>query len=73
MGEATIAITVMSGLIGAIFLGFLLWGFFTGQFHNVQDASRRMLQNNVQSPPDIPPDEHKKKTKSGQVKGGDEQ
>ncbi len=73
MGEATIAITVMSGLIGAIFLGFLIWGFFTGQFHNVQEASRRMLQNNVQAPPDIPQEPDKKNPRSGRAGGGDKQ
>ena len=50
MDEATIAITVMSGLFGAIFLGFLIWGFVTGQFRNIEEPSRRMLQNNVQIP-----------------------
>jgi cbb3-type cytochrome oxidase maturation protein len=52
MDEATIAITVMSGLFGLIFLGFFIWGFATGQFRNVEEASRRMLQNTVQGPHD---------------------
>jgi hypothetical protein len=48
MDEATIAITVMSGLFGAIFIGFLIWGLVTGQFRNVEEPSRSMLHNNVQ-------------------------
>jgi hypothetical protein len=50
MDEATIAQTVLSGLFGAIFLGFFIWGFLTGQFRNVEDASRRMIKNNLQDP-----------------------
>jgi nitrogen fixation-related uncharacterized protein len=47
MNEATIAQTILSGLFGAIFLGFFIWGFVTGQFRNVEEASRRMLKNNL--------------------------
>jgi hypothetical protein len=48
MDEATIAITVMSGLFAAIFLGFLIWGMLNKQFRNVEEASRNMFKNNVQ-------------------------
>jgi hypothetical protein len=48
MDEATIAITVMSGLFSCIFLGFLIWGIINGQFKNTEEASRRMFENNVQ-------------------------
>lgn len=43
MNEATIAQTIMTLLILAIFLGFLIWGIKSGQFHNVEDAKYRML------------------------------
>jgi hypothetical protein len=49
MDEATIAVTVMSGLFAAIFLGFLIWGILNRQFSNVEEASRHMIRNNVQT------------------------
>ncbi len=45
MNEATIAQTVMTVLILAIFLGFLIWGIKSGQFHHVEDAKYRMLDS----------------------------
>jgi len=45
MNEATIAQTIMTLLILAIFLGFLVWGIKSGQFHNVEDAKYRMLDS----------------------------
>ena len=45
MNEATIAQTVMTLLILAVFLGFLIWGLKSGQFHNVEDAKYRMLDD----------------------------
>ncbi len=38
MNEATIALTVMTFLIFAIFLAFLIWGIKSGQFRNVEEA-----------------------------------
>jgi cbb3-type cytochrome oxidase maturation protein len=46
MDEGTIALTVMSLLLGLTFLGFLIWGFKSGQFRNIEEAKYRMLQNN---------------------------
>lgn len=43
MNEATIALTVMTGLILAVFVGFLLWGIRSGQFRDVEAAKYRML------------------------------
>jgi cbb3-type cytochrome oxidase maturation protein len=43
MNAATIAQTVMTLLILLVFLGFLVWGIKSGQFHNVEDAKYRML------------------------------
>jgi cbb3-type cytochrome oxidase maturation protein len=43
MNEATVAQTIMTLLILAIFLGFLIWGVKSRQFHNVEDAKYRML------------------------------
>jgi cbb3-type cytochrome oxidase maturation protein len=64
MSEATIAITVMSGLIGISFLGFLIWGVRSGQFHNVEDAKYRLFDNHSE-----PDDENKTEevTKGGDV------
>ena len=49
MNEATIALTVMSGLILIIFLGFLIWGIKSGQFKNIEESKYRMLQNDLKS------------------------
>ena len=45
MNDATIAQTVMTLLILVIFLGFLIWGIKSRQFHNVEDAKYRMLDD----------------------------
>ncbi len=43
MDEATIALTVMTGLLPVSFLGFLVWGIRSGQFKNVEDAKYRIF------------------------------
>jgi cbb3-type cytochrome oxidase maturation protein len=62
MNAATIAQTVMTLLILAVFLGFLVWGIKSGQFRNVEDPKYRMLDGDSDS------DEEKKggKRKRGQ-------
>jgi nitrogen fixation-related uncharacterized protein len=45
MNEATIAQTIMTLLILAIFIGFLVWGIRSKQFKNVEDAKYRMLED----------------------------
>jgi cbb3-type cytochrome oxidase maturation protein len=45
MNEATIAQTVLTLLILAIFIGLLVWGIKSRQFHNVEDAKYRMLED----------------------------
>ena len=45
MNEATVAQTVMTLLILAIFIGFFVWGIRSKQFHNVEDAKYRMLED----------------------------
>lgn len=45
MNEATIAQTIMTLLILAIFLGLLIWGIKSRQFHNVEDAKYKMLED----------------------------
>jgi nitrogen fixation-related uncharacterized protein len=54
MDEATIALTVMTGLLLISFLGFLIWGIVSGQFKNVEEAKYRMLRdkNSDKSPED---------------------
>ncbi len=44
MNEATFVQTLFTGLILAVFLGFLIWGIRTGQFRNVEEAKYRMLK-----------------------------
>ena len=49
MNEATLALTIMSGLMMLIFLGFLIWGIKTGQFKNIEEPKYRMMQNDLKS------------------------
>jgi nitrogen fixation-related uncharacterized protein len=44
MDEATIALTVMTGLIGTVLIGFLIWGIKSGQFHNVEEAKYQVFR-----------------------------
>jgi nitrogen fixation-related uncharacterized protein len=43
MDAATIGLTVVTGAVGLIFLGFLIWGIKTGQFHNVEEAKYQVF------------------------------
>jgi cbb3-type cytochrome oxidase maturation protein len=45
MNDATIAQTVMTLLILVIFLGLLIWGIKSRQFHNIEDAKYRMFHD----------------------------
>jgi|WetSurMetagenome_2_1015567.scaffolds.fasta_scaffold487728_2 nitrogen fixation-related uncharacterized protein len=45
MNEATTAQTIMTVLILAIFIGFLVWGIRSKQFKNIEDAKYRMLED----------------------------
>jgi cbb3-type cytochrome oxidase maturation protein len=51
MDEGTIALTVMSGLIFLVFLGFLVWGIRSGQFKNVEEAKYRIFRNSIENDP----------------------
>ena len=51
MSEATIALTVMTGLILVIFTGFLIWGIRSGQFRDTEKAKYDMLQDEDPHPP----------------------
>jgi cbb3-type cytochrome oxidase maturation protein len=48
MNEATIAQTIMTLLILVIFMGFLIWGIKSRQFHNVEDAKYKMLEDDTE-------------------------
>ena len=48
MNEATIAITVMSFLLFAIFLGFFIWAIKSGQLKNVEEAKYHLFRNDEQ-------------------------
>jgi cbb3-type cytochrome oxidase maturation protein len=45
MNQATIAQTIMTLLVLAIFLGLLVWGIKTRQFHDVEDPKYRMMDD----------------------------
>jgi cbb3-type cytochrome oxidase maturation protein len=44
MDEATTALIIMSLLIFIIFLGFLIWGIKSRQFHNIEEAKYQMFK-----------------------------
>ena len=48
MNEATIAQTIMTLLILVIFLGLFIWGIKSRQFHNVEDAKYKMLEDDAE-------------------------
>jgi cbb3-type cytochrome oxidase maturation protein len=50
MDAATIALTIMTGAIGLIFLGFLIWALKSGQFRNVEEAKYQVFRE--QKPPE---------------------
>lgn len=44
MDEATIALVIMSLLILIIFLGLLIWGIKSKQFHNIEEAKYHLFK-----------------------------
>lgn len=46
MNEAAIAQTIMTLLILVIFLGLLIWGIKSRQFHNIEEVKYRVLNDN---------------------------
>jgi len=48
MDEATIALTAMTLGVFLVFLGFLIWGIKTGQFHNIEDAKYQVFRKQKQ-------------------------
>jgi hypothetical protein len=52
MDEATIALTTMTGLLLALFLFLLIWGWRSGQFKNTEDARFIIFRHNGADPPD---------------------
>jgi len=46
MNEATIAQVIMTFLILVIFLGLLIWGIKSKQFHNIEEVKYRVLDDN---------------------------
>jgi cbb3-type cytochrome oxidase maturation protein len=43
--EATLAQTIMSALMLAIFLGFFIWGWRSGQFKDIEEAKFNMMSD----------------------------
>jgi len=54
MNEATIALTVMTSIIFLVFLGFLVWGWRSGQFKNIEEAKHAMMDDETQTGADKP-------------------
>lgn len=52
MNEYALSIVIFTFCLFLIFLGFLVWGFVSGQFKDIEEAKYRMLET-----PDIPKDE----------------
>jgi len=67
MDEATIALTVMTGLLLISFLGFLVWGICSGQFKNVEDAKYQIFRNGKSK--DAPGDCARENSKAGGGEG----
>jgi cbb3-type cytochrome oxidase maturation protein len=44
MDAATIGLTIVTGTVGLVFLGFLIWGIKSGQFHNVEEAKYQIFR-----------------------------
>lgn len=66
MDEATIALTIMTGLLLASFAGFLIWGIRTGQFKNTEGTKYQIFggtDEDGKSPPQA-------KSESREVGGG---
>ena len=53
--EATIGLSVMTGTLLVVFIGFLIWGIKSGQFKNVEEPKyqifRRPADEKHQQPP----------------------
>jgi len=47
MNEATIAVTIESFLLFAIFLGFFIWAVKSGQFKNAEEAKYHVFRNHI--------------------------
>jgi nitrogen fixation-related uncharacterized protein len=61
MDEATIALTVMTLLILVIFIGLLVWGIRSHQFHNIEDAKFRMFHDGDDSDTENKQDDYQEK------------
>jgi nitrogen fixation-related uncharacterized protein len=48
MDEATIALTVTTLGVFLVFLGFLIWGIKSGQFHNIEEAKYQVFRKQKQ-------------------------
>ena len=44
MNEPTIALTITSLTIFAVFAGLFVWGLLSGQFRDIEEAKYRMLE-----------------------------
>lgn len=44
MNEPTIALTITSLIVFAVFAGLFVWGLVSGQFQDIEEAKYRMLE-----------------------------
>jgi nitrogen fixation-related uncharacterized protein len=51
MDEATAALTIMSLLIFAILLGFLIWGIKSKQFTNIEESKYKVFEKREEENP----------------------
>jgi cbb3-type cytochrome oxidase maturation protein len=49
MDQATLGLTLVTGVVGLVFLGFLIWGIRSGQFHNVEEAKYQVFRDEEKS------------------------
>ena len=61
MDEATIALMVMTLLILVIFIGLLVWGIRSRQFHNIEDAKYHMFHDGDDSETENKKDDRQEK------------
>jgi nitrogen fixation-related uncharacterized protein len=64
MDAATIGLTIVTGTVGLVFLGFLIWGIKSGQFHNVEDAKYQLFRRQKNEKEQDPGESERREVKS---------
>ena len=66
MNEATIAVTVESFLLFAIFLGFFIWAIRSGQFKDSEEAKFHVFRNHIRGSSSTEPNKEKGNPEKGE-------